>query len=142
MLQTVTIEPLCVGWVDMSLFLTIIYSASKRTGVPVSCMSDYLDAHNDIGETIQPRQVTNRNLALISKLHLKGVQVKFIMNNLYNIIMLDISADIYMIHDYVDTISYTFKKLCTMLKVLYIKRTSFCILGEASCIVGYVSHIS
>ena len=104
MLQTMTIEPLCVGRVDMSLVLTIIVQASEQEYIPVSCMSDYLDAHNDIGETIQPRQVTNRNIALISELHLKCVQVKFIMNNLYNIIMLEISAAIYMVHDYVDTI--------------------------------------
>ena len=36
------------------------HTASKRTRVPVSCMSDFLDARNDIhGETIQPRQVTS-----------------------------------------------------------------------------------
>ena len=40
------------------------HTASKRTGVPVSCMSEFLDAHNDIRrETIQPRQVVSRNLA-------------------------------------------------------------------------------
>ena len=40
------------------------HTVSKRTGVPASCMSEFLDARNDIrGETIQPRQVTSRNLA-------------------------------------------------------------------------------
>ena len=39
-------------------------TASKRTGEPLSCMSYFLNARNDIrGETIQPRQVTSMNLA-------------------------------------------------------------------------------
>ena len=44
MLQTVTVNPMCVG---MSLLLTMILQA-RATGEPVSCWSDYLDASNDI----------------------------------------------------------------------------------------------